>query len=160
MVSAIPFTRSRQSIFQHVLWVGWCPHPSLHWTSHLTTGGGHSVSISATAQSLSYSQPHRLPGVSQISGFQLVPEMHRINFLSLFQPSLHPSFPTTDCHSYSTPHTLSYPVASLQPPLMTILFPILSEIQAYPLGPCLLLNFFGSIDCSMAILYLMANVHL
>jgi hypothetical protein len=39
---------------------------------------------------------------------------------------------------------------------MHILFPFQSEIQASSLGPSLLLSFFGSVDCSMVILYFMA----
>ena len=43
---------------------------------------------------------------------------------------------------------------------MTILFLLLSEIQACSLGPSFLFNFFGSVECIMGILYFMANIHL
>jgi hypothetical protein len=42
---------------------------------------------------------------------------------------------------------------------MSVLFPFLSESQASSLGPSWLLSFFGSVDCSMVILYFMANIH-
>jgi hypothetical protein len=41
------------------------------------------------------------------------------------------------------------PFPSLYLPLMTILLPLLSEIQASSLGPSFLFSFFGSVECNM-----------
>jgi hypothetical protein len=41
---------------------------------------------------------------------------------------------------------------------MPILFPFKNENQASSLGSSLLFNFFGSVDCSMVILYFRANI--
>ena len=43
---------------------------------------------------------------------------------------------------------------------MSVLFPLLSEIQPSPLGPSVLFGFFGSVNCRMVIIYFVANVHL
>jgi hypothetical protein len=59
---------------------------------------------------------------------------------------------------YSLPSRLSLPDPSFHLLPISILFPLLSEIQA-SLGPSLLFGFFGSVDCSMVILYFMANIH-
>lgn len=54
----------------------------------------------------------------------------------------------------------SYPAPSLQPLLLTILAPLLSETPASSLGPSLSLGIFGSVDYSMDVLYYMAIIHL
>jgi len=43
---------------------------------------------------------------------------------------------------------------------MTILFPLQKDIQASSLGPSLLFRFFELMECSVGILYFMANIHL
>jgi hypothetical protein len=53
----------------------------------------------------------------------------------------------------SSPHSLSRPVLSVHLPLQTIVFSLLSEIQAYLLGSFILFSFF------VGILYFMANIH-
>lgn len=55
---------------------------------------------------------------------------------------------------------LSHLVSSLSLPPMTILFSLLSEIQASPLGPFILFGFFGSVEHSMGFLYFTARIHL
>lgn len=75
---------------------------------------------------------------------------------------LSPAFPTPDSQPcpHSLPHPLSHPVPCFHLHHMTILFSILSEIEASSLGPSLLFSFFVSMDYSMVILYFMANIHL
>lgn len=106
---------------------------------------------------------------SQVSGkFYWFPEPHptlrscRCPFilLALWASLLSPSH--TSC---CTPFPLPFPSPILVPPSillpsMTILSPLLCEIQSCPLGPSFLFNFFGSVECSMSILYFMANIHL
>lgn len=55
------------------------------------------------------------------------------------------------------PHPLSYCVPSFHPPLMTS-FPFRVRLAPSSLGVCLLLSFFGFMDCSMIILCFIANV--
>jgi hypothetical protein len=43
---------------------------------------------------------------------------------------------------------------------MSILISLLSEHKVSCLGPLVLLSFFGSVDLSMIILYILANIHL
>lgn len=71
--------------------------------------------------------------------------------LRTYKSCLHLSFP---------PSILSHPISSLCPPGMTILFPLLCEIQASFFGPSLFCSFFGSVECSIYILYFMCNIHL
>lgn len=52
-----------------------------------------------------------------------------------------------------TPHSLSLLLPSLHLPFITILFPLLSEIQASSLGPPFLFSFFVSVECNMEPIY-------
>jgi hypothetical protein len=111
----------------------------------------HFLGISARGTLIDFLNPPRpqVFGMSQRSNFPS-PPLSPLSQLSLYLPHSHPN----------PPHPLSYAVPSLLPPLMTVLFPLLSETQASSLGPSLLFSFFGSVDCSMGILYFMANIHL
>jgi hypothetical protein len=71
------------------------------------------------------------------------------------------SLPTIDPeHSYSPPYPLSHPVPTLHMPPLTILFSLLSEIQAFSLGPSFLFSFFGSVECIVRAPYFMIDIHL
>ena len=84
-----------------------------------------------------------------------------LSSVSLSIPFLCTSFPRPRALScFSLSHPLFHSVLALPPPPISILFPLLRKIQASSLGPSLLFGFFGSVDCSMVILYFMANIHL
>jgi hypothetical protein len=77
----------------------------------------------------------------------------RSQSIPILSPSSSPyTFPTFDLYICSTLHTLSHPVPSLHPLLMSILFSLLNGIQASSLEPSLLLTFFVSV--------VIANIHL
>ena len=57
-------------------------------------------------------------------------------------------------------HPLSYPAPSLYPPLISVLFFLLKDIQASFIGCSLLFGFFGSVNCSIVILDFIANNYL
>ena len=62
--------------------------------------------------------------------------------------------------SHSPPYPLSFPVPSIHWTLLTILLPLLSDIQASSFGPSFLFSFVGSVECSVGILHFMPNIHL
>ena len=73
------------------------------------------------------------------------------DFHSFSCPSRHLSSPSSYLilnPSNSPPHLLPYAVHSLHVSLMTILFPLLSEIQESSLVPSFLCSFSGSMGCS------------
>jgi hypothetical protein len=57
-------------------------------------------------------------------------------------------------------HPLSYLLISIPLPSMTLLFSLLSEIQASLLGSSFLFNFLVSVSYIVDILYFMGNIHL
>ena len=75
------------------------------------------------------------------------------DFHSFAWPSGHFSCPS--------PHLISHPfqVPCLHLPPMTILFPLLSEIEASLLGHLFLFSFFGSVECNVVPAF-SANIHL
>jgi hypothetical protein len=95
--------------------------------------------------------------------------------LRLSTDSSHPLPPTPSVacnHSFSllsglspvSPHTWSWPplpspTRSLPLLPMTILFSLLSRIQASSLGASFLIKFFGSVGYIMSILYFLENIH-
>lgn len=68
------------------------------------------------------------------------------------------SSPTPDPDHYFFSHLLSYQGPSLPLPSMSILFPLLSGIQASLLIPSFFFNFFGSVECIMVIKYFLDNI--
>ena len=102
-----------------------------------------------------------LSGAFPVPGLKLISEMPSHQFLFSFialswalppphtwSPSLFPFLPPSPTH-FPPPSTSNVYFISL-----------LSEIQASSFGSSLLLSFYGSVDCSMSILYFMATVHL
>ena len=134
----------------------------LHWGSCPATAGGlfwfHIPNIGESElRSTSLISVHLLycgtlchPGEAPTSSPQSLAHLH-----SLSWPCSHLSCPSP--HLIPNPHSSPH---SLHLPLMTILFPLLSEIQASSLVPSFLFSYFGSVNYSMGILYFMANIHL
>lgn len=145
----------RKKLWIRFFWLGWCPHSStgnLSWLQEVAISG----SISPIARSRSWDQPHRFLGVSTVLGFQLLPEMLLPLRIPVFSP-----FILLKLDPSSTPlHPLSHPVPSLLPTPISILFPLLREIQTSSFGPSFLLSFFESVDYGKFILYFMRNIHL
>lgn len=147
------FLLDRIDFVLNILWAGWCSYPS--------TGGPAWLQEVATAYSItpllgvSEKLSQRLTGVFPFSGMSwrcsLIPILCQL-------PISH-NWPWT---SHPPPHPLSHPVSSLPLPPITILFPLLSEIQASSLGPSILFSFFGSVEYndSVCILYFVADIHL
>lgn len=90
--------------------------------------------------------PHPYPGQPPIS-------IHSSDPLGLSPVSPHAC-------PHSLPPLVSHPFPSLTLLPVTILFHLLSVIQASFLGPSFLFDFFGSVGCTMNILYFMANIHI
>ena len=80
------------------------------------------------------------------------------DFLTFYTSLQSPPLPDTS-PLISFPSFL-HPKSSLPPPLTSILFPLLREILASPLGSSWLFNFAGSLDYSMFFLYFMAYIQL
>ena len=76
-----------------------------------------------------------------------------VDFHSFAWPSGYFSCPSPDLTSPP------FQVPSLHLPPMTILFPLLSEIEASLLGPLFLFSFFGSVECNVVPAF-SANIHL
>lgn len=135
---------------------------SLHWRSCLATGSDlfmfHVPTIGLrlllwTPGSLPYARSLGLPKDSLLHHQQLEISIHFFDSLGLssaFSPLLF-----LPPHSFPPPLSHSGPALPLPP--MIVLFPHLSMIQAFLLGPSNLFNFFGSLGYVM---YFMINIHL
>ena len=133
-----------------VLWVG-CLFLSTGSPTWLQEVSPSAIIFLATRRQCE-SHPHILRGVSPVPEF--CPRDAPINFPALVCPN------SGHLIAILVPSSPSPIISSIHPPPMSILFPLLSEIQASSLGPSLLLSFFGSVDYSMVILFFMANIHL
>ena len=95
---------------------------------------------------------------SPTSPSPLVADFHSFSapsdHLSCPSPYLIPNLIHSPCHS------LSHPDPSFHLPPVIILLPLVSEIHISSLVLSFLFSFFGSMECSMVILYFMANIHL
>ena len=135
---------------------------SLHWKYCLPAGGGHFrflIPQCYESQLVPCPYPPRsLPRNKYPACLTDAPLS--ISLLSLNCLILHSCCFHTWCPLHSPLRPLSHPFASLHPLPMSILFLHLNEIQVSSFGPHLLLSFFGSVDCSMVFLFLMAHVHL
>jgi hypothetical protein len=114
--------------------------PSLHWKSFLVVGvqDPYSPLLGVLAR-VTLIDSWEFPSLSQ----RCLPHNPEVS-LSPLSPSAPPPHPLC-----SDPHTFPHPVPSLHPLLMSNLYPFLSEIQTFFLGPSLLLCFFRSMFCSM-----------
>jgi hypothetical protein len=143
-----------------VLWVGWYPLPSIGspaWLSEVVTSGStfHNQGVSARIILTDSLQPP----LFQLSCASLSPP-HLVSIHSLVPLSLAP--PTSDQVSNLTPfpYISPLPLGCLPSTLpVAILFPPLIEIHASSCGSSLF-SFFGSVSCSMVILYFMNNIYL
>lgn len=121
---------------------------------HQITGGGCSCSIWVLTPSFIPRSFH----FPRFLAYPEIPPYHIHTPIPVLSPSPFPSvFPTVGPSCFYT-HSPSYPVPSLQPPLMSILFHILSENWASSLWPSLLFTFFKYVDYSMGIMYFMPNI--
>ena len=119
-----------------------------------------SVSVTSSGKSLSYGYLGRLPGNSPVLGFQLLPEMPPIDCCShLSESSSAPILHMPDPQPISPLHPLSHMVFTLHLSPIIIVFAFLSEIHTSSLRHSLSLNFIGSLNFSMVILYFITNVH-
>jgi hypothetical protein len=138
--------------------VGWLLSLLLYWGSCLATGGGLFRFHIPTAVNLSYGHSRWFLGASPI---RYSPHCHPfLVFHSFLWPSDHlaclsPQLILNLPPPHSPTHPFSHSVLSLHLPPTTILFPLLSEIQASSLGP----SFFGFVACSMSILNFMATIY-
>ena len=110
-----------------VLWQGWCPNPSIGNIDWFQKMAG-SDSISPIARKLNQGHPHRFLGVFIVLGFQLISEMSPIPVVS--PSTFFLNLPKTSSLCSDAHHSPTQSPPSIHPP-MTILFPLLSENQAF-----------------------------
>lgn len=164
-----PCTSCRQDIFWMEGFVGELVSLFLLWEFCLATGGGETLGSISPLLWVSASYPHRLLGAFPIPGLWNILEMPQSPTLT---PHITPK--AADFHSFSWTSILSLPTHNPEPtpfpslsplphsfhlPPITVLFPLLSEIQTSFLGLSFLFSFFGSLNCIMGILYFVANIH-
>ena len=142
----------RMNLRLKVLWVGWCLYHFTRvpaWPQEVISSGSISSIQWVTAKvtlidfgcfpySRSLSHPGDVP-------YLLTPISYRFPQLL----AIPPVFPYTwSWNLHFPPHTPSSQFPSLHLCLLTILCPLLSEIQAFLLGPSFLFSFLGSVECS------------
>jgi hypothetical protein len=152
-----------------VLYIGWYPYWCTRvpdWLQEVACSGSISPMLWVTAM------------VTPINSWAppLFQDCHNLEMLPPYPIPQTPS--VADFHSFlwpsghlscPSPHLiLSPPILLPNPPPITylyllpitILFPLLSESQASLHWPSFLCSFCGSVECSMGILYFMANIQL
>jgi len=150
-------TSCRQDTYWVKGFVGRLLSLSLPWESCLTIGGSHFRLHIPHCKESQLETPWGLPPVSGLWHILEMQPLTTADFHSLpTSLSLHLIPPLPICPS----HPLSHLVFSLHQPPMSILFPLLRKIQAPCLEPPLLYGFWGFVECSLAILYFIADIHL
>jgi hypothetical protein len=136
---------------------------TLHWTSCLATGGGYfSLNIpycKETQLGSPWYTPMDFPHPRSPDCLRDASPLQFLFFCSDPSSSTH-TLPISDPHLCSPLHLspIQFQLSIYYQCLFY--FFLLSESQAFSLGSSLLFTFFGSVGCSMIILYFMANSHL
>ena len=98
------------------------------------------------------------------SGLLPIPGLWHVLEIALHMhiPSLSPDLLTYDSHTMIlfSYYPFFYSVLSFYQHPISILCPLLKNIQLPSLGPSLLFDFYVSVDYSMVFLYFIANIHL
>lgn len=127
----------------------------LHWGSYMATGSGLFMVHVPSVVGHSYGLTHWSLNASLIPGTVSSWICHLTpHHVSCRYPFIFMTIKPVLLHTWSqTPHSLSYAssllVSPLHLPFLSILFPLLSDIQPSSLKPFFLLSFFGSVDCNI-----------
>jgi hypothetical protein len=156
------FLIDRKKFESEVLWMGWFSYCSSGFPAWLQV-----VPYSGSISQICESELSSLPlSLGCIHYSRCLSHYIEVPYLSIFVSCrftfiFMPIWPSVYAPDPESPLLFPSPLPpALHLSLMTILFSLLSEIQASSLVPSFLFNFFGSVECSMGILYFMAKFHL
>lgn len=147
------FLLDRTNFELNFFWEGWCPYPSTRspaWLQEVASSGCMPPLLGISAKDTcidSFPIPRTLEH----------PKIPAKPHLWQLQISIHSSGSLSCLFTHLILMTLPlfYPISPLPLLPMTILFPLLREIQAPSFRPYSLYNFFGSVGCMISILYFM-----